>query len=410
MPLDSVWPQFHDLLVAYKSCRLHKPTSASQIRFETKLAENLVSLVKELHEGKYRPSPAKCFIVTHPKPREIFAADFRDRVIHHLVVSQLEPTWDRKFIQTSFACRVGKGSHGAIAYLRKRVRELSQGGRHNVFVLQLDIEKFFVSINRPILCGLLLEHVKHPRLRAIIQAIYAHDARVGVKKGGNPNLFHLIPSGKSWFDQRPEQGIPIGNLTSQFGANVYLTALDHFIQRTLKPAAYLRYMDDFLLVDRDADKLRAMTNPIDSWLQSHRQQRLNPDKTILRLLSAGIQYLGYELRQTDTPAQPLQVFAEPLKKWRLVEALRSLENHPRPAAKRSHTLSLHLRDTEVNRELASVNSRLGTLVHARSHQLRKKSLEKFVEHTTENNVLPTEFADRWCPFEVKKGYRAILLK
>ena len=137
------WPTFYDLLVAYKNCRLHKPENASQTQFELHLSKNLLKLHESIHNGSYKPSPSQCFIVTHPKPREIFAAAFRDRVAHHLVVSQLAPAWDRKFIYSSFACRKERGTHGAIRFLQKKVRSLSQGGYKAVHCLQLDIEKFF---------------------------------------------------------------------------------------------------------------------------------------------------------------------------------------------------------------------------------------------------------------------------
>src|SRR5436190_984572 len=123
--MNDFWPTFHDLLVAYKSCRLHKRASRSQIQFEAKLGESLSILHKEIHSNQYCPAPAKFFVVTHPKPREIFASDFRDRVVHHLIVSQLEVTWEKKFIYSSFACRLTKGSHGAIKYAQQSVRSLS---------------------------------------------------------------------------------------------------------------------------------------------------------------------------------------------------------------------------------------------------------------------------------------------
>jgi hypothetical protein len=300
-------------MVAYKDCRLHKPPSNSQFQFETRLGQNITALHTEIHSGRYRPKPAKCFVVTRPKPREIFAADFRDRVVHHVLVSQLEPAWEKQFIHSSFACRQGKGPLGAIRYLQHRVREISQGGMKQVWVLQLDLEKFFVTINRPILCVLVLKHCHHEKQRELIKIIYSYDARKGARNVGDPASFDLIPKGKSWFDQAPEQGIPIGNLTSQFGANVYLSALDHFVQRELKPEAYLRYMDDLLLVDRNPEKIRDKTEIINRWLIENRAQRLNTNKTHFISLYGGITYLGYQLRQTDSSQEPLQIFPEPIK-------------------------------------------------------------------------------------------------
>jgi RNA-directed DNA polymerase len=184
----------------------------------------------------------KCFVVTEPKPREIFAAEFRDRVVHHLVITVMEPIWERKFIHTSFACRKGKGVHWALKHLQTKVREISRGGRSPVWVLQLDLARFFVSIHRPTLCALMEKHAPFPEIRKLIHNIYRHDGRIGAKIK-NPVIHrNCIPEFKSWFGQPKDRGLPIGNLTSQFGANVYLTALDHFVQRELKPMAYMRYM------------------------------------------------------------------------------------------------------------------------------------------------------------------------
>jgi hypothetical protein len=173
----------------------------------------------------------------------------------------------------------------------------------------------------------------------LVSIIYRHDARRGAVRVGNPANFRLIPEGKSWFDQGPEQGIPIGNLTSQFGANVYLSALDHFVQRELRPGAYLRYMDDLLLLDRDPEKLRDKEGVINRWLERNRAQRLNTSKTHFVKLHEGITYLGYQLRQTDSSQQPLQIFPEPIKKWQLISALRKQEAERGPAEFRPHPLA-----------------------------------------------------------------------
>lgn len=408
--MSSFWPTYHDLILAYKDCRLHKPASSSQIQFEMRLAKNIGSLFDEIHSGRYCPKPAKCFVVTRPKPREIFAADFRDRVVHHVLVTQIEPIWERKFIYSSFACRSGKGQHGAIRYLQRRVREISQGGIKPVWVLQLDLEKFFVTINRSILCGLLLKHCRHDKQRELIQIIYGHDARNGAQQSGDPRSFKLIPQGKSWFGQMAAQGIPIGNLTSQFGANVYLNGLDHFVQREIKPEAYLRYMDDLLLIDRDPEKIRNKADSINRWLIDNREQQLNHNKTHFCRLSEGITYLGYRLQQTDSPKEPLQVFAEPIKKWQLVSALRELENSVFPEAYRPHPLAPRLVPKNIKQSLASVNSRLGILQHSRSFLMRKQTLDYFIKKTTENYNLPDDFASHYCPYEIKKGYRSIKLR
>lgn len=257
-----------------------------------------------------------------------------------------------------------------------------------------------------------MKYARHPTLKELIYAIYGHDARCRVKKCSPPEMYKLIPAGKSWFDQEPGQGIPIGNLTSQFGANVYLTALDHFVQRILKPAAYLRYMDDLTLLDCDRERLAKMALPIDAWLQANRKQALNPSKTKLSCLTdgEGVCYLGQELRQTDVPAQPLQAFPEPLKKWKLIQSLRKFEQGPVPFPERPHVLAPLLPTHDTEHDIASVNSRMGALVHSETYRFRAKTLQAFLARTREHKGIPLELADDWSPFDVKRGYRAIKLR
>ena len=166
-------------------------------------------------------------------------------------------------------------------------------------------------------------------------------------------------------------------------------------------------MDDLLLLDHDPEKLRPLTEPIDRWLRTHRDQRLNPAKTTLNPLEDGIAYLGFHLQQTDCPGQPLQVFAEPLKKWRFVGAVKKLESSLLPTTIRPHRLSPRLQNPELLHEMTSVNSRIGSLTHAKSYRLREKTLKKFIANTDVAKGLPKGLADSWSPFEIKKGYRSI---
>ena len=273
------------------------------------------------------------------------------------------------------------------------------------------MRNFFVSIDREILCKLLLKNEKCPVLRRLIHTVYQHDARVGARKTNPPAIYSLIPPGKSWFDQGPGQGIPIGNLTSQFGANVYLTALDHFVQRKLKPAAYLRYMDDLLLLDHDPEKLNEMISPVDQWLHTHRKQKLNPSKTILTDLSKGIRYLGYELvLDSHCSSEPLQLFAEPLKKWKFIQAVRKMEYKQYSAPSKPHPFAPTPQNSEQMRNLSSINSRIGTLIHSKTYRFRKKVMDRFLKNSTELGELPPELAHHWTPYVIKKGYRSIKIR
>ncbi|MBY0471376.1 reverse transcriptase/maturase family protein [bacterium] len=405
------WPTFEQITCAYRACRLGKRASVHQTRFEAHLGKNLIELHGELLSGKYKPSPVVCFVVTHPRPREIFAAHFRDRIVHHLVVGELTPMWERKFIHSSFACRNGRGTHGALKYLQNAVRKISQGGIRPVYALQLDLASFFVTIHRPTLCHLLTKNLKNERLKRLVEILYLTDSRPNALLKGPKHLFDLIPKEKSWFGQSKDQGIPIGNLISQFGANVYLTGLDHLIQRKLKPNAYLRYMDDLILLDTDPERLRPFEKIIDDWLKAHRRQSLNPAKTRLSRMSEGIDYLGYRCRQGDSPREPVQFFLEPQKKWEWIQTLKDLAALDFQSTEKPHPLSHHLESEKVNQTLSRANSRLGYMKHAESFRLRKDSIDRLLRDTNRGRGLPDapplELGDPWVPLKTRRDYLAI---
>jgi RNA-directed DNA polymerase len=271
------WPTFKDILSAYHQCRLKKQSSNQQISFEVRLAQNILKLEKEIKSQTYTPSRSRCFILNQPKPREIFAAHFRDRIIHHLIVSELEDYWERRFIFSSFACRKNKGTHGAIRYLQKQVRSLSQGGHKDVYILKLDLCSFFVSFDRYLLKDLLLASSTNNVLSYLIEQTFTHDPRKNVFIDSTEEERLLIEPHKSWFNREAHEGLPIGNLTSQFGANVYLNALDHYIKRELKQKYYQRYVDDLSFLSTSKEDLLQLEFKINSWLMTHRKQSLNKD-------------------------------------------------------------------------------------------------------------------------------------
>jgi hypothetical protein len=348
------WPTFLDVLTAYQNCCSGKLRSLHQSRFESPLGESISKLETEICQKTYKPLNSVCFVVTHPKPREIFAARFRDRIVHHLIVSELSKIWENKFSHFSFACRKNKGTHGAIRELQKQARRISQGGRKEVYALQLDVASFFVTIDRSILKNLMLKKATNPQLRWLIVNLFDHDARVKVQKQSRSDLFKLILDSKSWFHRPTQQGVPIGNLTSQFGANLYLNDLDHHIVRILKPDGYLRYM--------------------------------------------------------DCPQNPAKLFLMPTKKWDFLQDLREIEMHDIPCPNRLHPLAPTLNYSIAQKRLASINARLGLQKHAQSYQFRKQSLEKLVDTVTENSELPPEHTLQWEPIKIKKDFTSVKIR
>ena len=144
-----------EVLKAYLSCRKNKRNTINQIKFEINLEENLYSLYKSLNNGSYYPGRSICFVVTYPKLREIFAADFKDRVVHHLLVSRIEPFFEKRFIFNSYACRKDKGVHKAIEKLQSYISRLNQDKSKNTYYLQIDIKSFFANIDKNILYSII---------------------------------------------------------------------------------------------------------------------------------------------------------------------------------------------------------------------------------------------------------------
>lgn len=401
---DSDWRNFESIVKAYRSCRFGKSASLHQIGFEIKLGKELLALHQEIISGAYKPRPAVCFYISRPKPREIFASHFRDRIVHHLVISRIEQLWEKRFSYSSFACRSGKGTHGALRYLQKLVRSLSRGGEKRVWALHVDLKSFFVTIDRNILVELLTKDVPDPGLRNLIRSLYLTDLRVGAKKIYASNNV-TIPQGKSWFDQAPEKGLPIGNLTSQFGANVYLNALDQWIQRELKPQGYIRYMDDLILLGKSKEELCGLDVKIDEWLKINRKQGLNHDKTKLVSLDQGILFLGQWCVQTDNPKEPIAFYLKPKIKWEFIKCIKKLECHEVNESFKPHPLSSYIEDEDLKSMISSVNSRLGHIKHAKSWMFRKQTLEKLASKMTD--YLPDELGGSYSVLKIDKKFMKI---
>lgn len=367
----SSWPTFEDLLRAHKQCRQRKKPSASQLQFERRLGWNILNLQRALMNQEWTPSPYFSFVVLEPKPREIFAAHFADRVVHHLVVAELEKWWVPRFSPHSFACHKGRGPHAALQYLQKHVRRLSQGGRRDVWTLQLDVESFFATISRPVLADLVMPEIRDPNLAAVTRQLLQHDPRTNHIRVSRSELYQVLPQHKRWCNQPTTSGLPIGNLTSQFFANVLLTGLDHFIARQLCPAAYLRYMDDFTILARTPHELEQLIGPISNWLREQRCQNINPEKTIVTNLRYGINYLGYQVRQENAPKNPAQIFLPPIKKFKLVQAAKILEAQGVPDVQVIDPIFGISSNTSSAKVLAPLNARLGQASHARTCRWRK---------------------------------------
>jgi RNA-directed DNA polymerase len=285
----------------YIACRRNKRNTVNAMRFEARQELNLLALRDSLVERSYEPARSVCFYVRRPKLREVFAADFRDRVVHHVLVGHLEKIWESVFIHDSYACRKGKGVHAGVARLQRFLRQVTTNGTCEAFYLQLDIHNYFMSIDKAHLFAMLDARLNSSKpddeaARWLCRKLVSHDCTVNPVMKGDPHLADKLPSHKTLFHAAPGKGLPIGNLNSQFFANVYLNALDQFVKHVLKCRWYLRYCDDFVLLARSAQQLTQWRERIGQFLTETLALQLNPARERLRPVSDGVDFLGYIVR------------------------------------------------------------------------------------------------------------------
>jgi hypothetical protein len=281
---------------AYRRCRRHKRGTVNAMRFERNLEENLVYLHEQLSAGTYQPGKSEVFLVKKPKRREIFAADFRDRVVHHILVENLERKWERWFIHDSYACRKGKGTHAGVERLRSFTRQVTTNGTQRAWYLQLDVRGYFITLNRNILFERISHKERDPAVLWLMQTLIFHEPTENCHLHAVTRAdFERLPAHKTLFKAEPHCGLPIGNLTSQFFANVYLDALDQFVKHTLKARHYVRYCDDLVLLSPDKAQLEQWEQEIELFARSYLELEFN-DRRKLRPVADGIDFLGYVVR------------------------------------------------------------------------------------------------------------------
>lgn len=231
--------------------------------------DNLIALHRRLANGTYRHGAYEAFAISDPKPRQIHKATVADRVLHRALYRQLYPAFDRTFISDSFSCRVGKGTHAALDRFRTFAGQVSLNHRRTVWVLKCDVRKFFASIDHEILLGIVDVRIADKRTVALIGTIV--------------RSFHV----------RPGRGLPLGNLTSQLLANVYMDRLDQYIKCRLGVECYVRYADDFVLVFHGRDYLVVALDCVRDFLSRELRLDLHPDKIEIRTFASGVDFLGW---------------------------------------------------------------------------------------------------------------------
>ena len=294
-PLSGAPFPFVDLLQAYKDCRRNKRNTASALRFEQDLERSLWALYLALITGTYQPGRSICFVVTRPKPREVWAAEFTDRIVHHLLYNHIAGRFHASFTAASSACIPGRGTLYAAERLAHDVRSITQNWAHEAHYLKCDLSNFFVSIDKHVLRAQVARKVTEPFWLQLTELVLFHDPRVDVDVRSPKRLLDLVPAHKSLFNAPDDHGLPIGNLSSQFFANVFMDTLDQHVKHGLRCRRYVRYVDDFILLDESAQVLNAALADIAAFLPDRLHCHLNPRKTVLQTVARGIDFVGHNI-------------------------------------------------------------------------------------------------------------------
>lgn len=268
---------FENLYQAANEAARNKRYRVPIMRYFSNLEENLINTHNHLVWGSYKPQPHRQFFVYEPKKRLISAPPFDDRVVHHAIHRIIEPIIDKRFIFDSYACRTGKGTHQGADRAQKFIRIVKRN-RGRVYALKADIAKYFNSVNHASLKRIIRSHLSCKKTIALLDLII-DKAEV----------------------ETPGSGIPIGNLTSQLFANLYLNELDQFVKHELREKHYIRYMDDFVILHHDKRHLHKLRAVIEEWLWLNLQLKTNSKTQVFPISASNgraLDFLGYRIYAT----------------------------------------------------------------------------------------------------------------
>src|SRR3989344_558276 len=264
------------LLLAWQEFLRDKRNRKDVILFQAKLMDNIFDLHNDLKNKTYKHGEYIAFNISDPKPRQIHKATVRDRLLHHLIYQELYEYFDSKFIHDSYSCRLNKGTHKAINRFRDYTRKVSKNNTKTCFVLKCDIKKFFASIDHQILKSILSRGILDTEVRWLLgQVIDSFSARQGLA------------------DSTRAKGLPLGNLTSQLLVNIYMNDFDQFMKRELKVKYYIRYADDFVILQNNKTELENLLPKISNLLSESLKLSLHPDKVYIKTLASGVDFLGW---------------------------------------------------------------------------------------------------------------------
>lgn len=311
-----------------------------------KLMDNILALHSELLQKSYKHGEYKKFHICDPKQRVIHKALVRDRLLHHAIYRILYPFYDKLFFADSFSCRLDKGTHKAITRFKKFFYKVSQNNTKTCWVLKCDVRKFFDSMDHSILFSILKQKISNPNTLWLLSEIVQSFNKDSIQL----ELFDLRSANRERERKRTAsygRGIPIGNLTSQLFANIYLNEFDKYIKHRLKIRYYIRFADDFVIFDNDCKFLRRLLPKIEKFLHHKLKLKIHQQKLLIKTVVSGLDFLGWV-------------------------------HFPDHRTLRTTSKRRMLRRITVNQSEETINSYLGLLEHGNTTKIRKK-FEKILE-------------------------------
>lgn len=371
--MESFEHLLHQLHLSYLQARKNKRNTHNQLKFEMHQETQLYDLAKEIYERKYTPRPCIAFIIHKPVMREIFAADFIDRVIHHLIYRCIYPHIDRRLINDTYSCREEKGTLYGINRAKGFMNSCSQDFTKETYFLKLDIEAYFMNMQHDTVYNKVHEMLpknkqsflgisKETLLYLLQQTIFNTVSEKCRIKGSRSDWVGL-PDSKSLFNKPNNTGLPIGNLTSQVFGNVYLNDFDHFVKKELKIKYYGRYVDDMIFFHNDKKYLEAII-PILQEQTSKVGLKVHPNKIVLKSIDDGIPFLGQIIK-------PHRCYIGNRTKNNFYQAIQEINKIMAVVPEFSWQQLCEIRTT--------LNSYLGYMQHANSFKLRKAMLGKLIK-------------------------------
>lgn len=288
---------------AYLDCRKRKGNSIGCAEYNRNYMLNNYQLYLDLNTYKYKPGKSKAFIVTRPKLREVFCAQFRDRIVHHLLFNKFNKIFEAHMVDSSYACRKGKGTLYGVKGISRQIKEISENYTKETWVLKCDLHGFFMSINRQLLSNIIQSLIMDSYTSSdqlfwihLWNLIILYKPEENCIKVGNIRLWRRLPKEKSLFYYH-NKGLPIGNLSSQLLANVMMSYFDKSMIRVLAGGGYGRYVDDFVLICNSKKKLVSILSRLKDYLHYVFDLNLHPNKIYFQKVNSGLQIVGSIIKQ-----------------------------------------------------------------------------------------------------------------